>query len=168
MKQSLIYIIEDSPFVQDLIEFSLTLELNCRVQKFTGVEAAITAIKQERPDVVILDYALDASCSSAPNGLAFFEALATLKLKVPTVVFSGQKSKTLAVKLLKKGAVDYISKNEDNFLEMLLAAIDRILKLIALNQKVCEQQLKKIQFLRNACFILGGAVSAISLICYLN
>lgn len=168
MKQTLIYIIEDSPFVQDLIEFSLTLELKCEVQKFTGVEAAMAAIKINQPDIVILDYALDANCAQAPNGLAFFEALEALKLKIPTVVFSGQKSKALAVKLLKKGAVDYISKNDDNFLEILLKAVNRILNLLSLNQKVHEQQIQKIQFLRNACFILGFAVSAISLMCYLT
>ncbi len=155
MKKPVIFVVEDSPFVQDLIEFSLSLELDCEIKKFKGVYTAIESIKIDQPDIVILDYLLNSNRTSAPNGLVFFKSLKRLGLKIPTVVFSGQNDKNVAVSMLKSGAVDYISKNDDSFLKDLIASINRILKFKRLEQEIEEQRIKKIRFFKNATLLLS-------------
>ena len=166
--KQIIYIIEDSTFVQDLIEFSLKLETECEVHKFTGIDAAFAAFNKQAPDIVILDYALDSEDKNAPNGLVFFDRIEKLRLKIPVIVLSGQKDKALAVKMLKRGAIDYISKNDDLFLENLTDTLHKISRVLRLGETHKQQQTLNQEFLKRTALLFGIVLMSLGLIFTLN
>ena len=124
MKQKpLIYIIEDSIIVQNLIEYSLKKELDCNFVCFTRADIALKQIDIQRPDLIILDYFLDSNYKNSITGLKILKILRRKDLMSPTIVFSGQTEKNIAVKLMKMGAVDYISKNSEEFISELVKSV---------------------------------------------
>jgi signal transduction histidine kinase len=65
-----------------------------------------SALSNTAYDCVFLNYRL-------PNqdGLTFIQQLRSLKIQVPLVVLTGQRDEKIAVKLIKAGATDYLSKS---------------------------------------------------------
>ena len=122
-----IYIVEDSAMVQYMIELNLKDQFDCIIHKFSNVKEAILAIRKNVPDVVVLDYSLDVGNKKSQNGLDFLKQLKKLKIKIPTVVFSGQRDQTIADDLIRNGAVDYVSKDSGTFLEDLVESVQSIL-----------------------------------------
>lgn len=163
-----IYIVEDSPFVQDMVEFTLKLESECEVRKFSGVDDVLKALDKRQPDIMILDYDLDRDHFQAPNGLDMLRHLTRLKLKIPTIVLSGQNDKSLAVKMIKQGAIDYVSKNEDTFLDQLTASYHRVLQLLQLNAELKDRQSQQFKVLKNAVLILGAVVCVLGAFLFMN
>jgi len=71
----------------------------------------------ENPDVIILDYYLDAINERAQNGLEILKQIKKRKPKVPVVMMSNQDKLDVAIACLDNGANDYIIKNETAFLK---------------------------------------------------
>lgn len=67
--------------------------------------SAKLALTQRRADCVILDFHLPGG-----NGLELLQLVSTLRVDAPIVVLTGQGDETLAVDLMKAGAVDYVPK----------------------------------------------------------
>ncbi len=82
---------------------------------------AFSALSSTAYDCVFLDYRL-------PNhdGLTFIQQLRSLKIQVPLVVLTGQEDEQIAVKLIKAGATEYLSKSRispENLAQVLRSAI---------------------------------------------
>ncbi|MBX7116729.1 MAG: response regulator [Myxococcaceae bacterium] len=67
--------------------------------------SAKRALTQQKADCVILDFHLPSG-----DGLELLQLVSTLRLDAPIVVLTGQGDETLAVDLMKAGAVDYVPK----------------------------------------------------------
>lgn len=102
-----IFIVEDDRFYSGLLKYHLELNPEYEVQVFeTGIKY-LNAIK-EKPDLVCLDYGL-------PD---FFgeELLKRTKKESPNtevIIVSGQEDVSVAIKLLKEGAYDYVIKDDE-------------------------------------------------------
>jgi len=80
---------------------------------------------QSKPDCILLDYHLPDQ-----NGLEFLAALAEHEgeVAIPVMVLTGGSSASLAVELMRGGARDYLTKDDDrHYLDQLPAAIQRML-----------------------------------------
>src|SRR5690242_9369283 len=94
-----------------------------------------------RPDCVLLDYHLPDL-----NGLEFLAALTddTGDVAVPVMMLTGTDNAAIAVEAMKRGARDYLIKdNEHQYLELLPAVIQRVLneRRMALEKKMAEEKL---------------------------
>lgn len=154
-KVPLIYIVEDSPIVQYLIELSLKREFKCKTVKFENIHDALAGIRKQVPDVMVLDYTLDHMMTENLNGLALLKQLSKMKLQIPTVVFSGQSEKNVAVDLIRHGAVDYVSKEGEDFALNLVKAVKKVLDVIRLNESLRLDQLRRQKSLRKTIGITG-------------
>jgi len=101
-----ILIIEDDKFLRELIVQKLTKE-GYEVSEAVDGEEGIKKIKEERPEMVLLDLIL-------PN-IDGFEVLSQLKAdpilsKIPVVILSNLGQKEDIERGLKLGAVDYLIK----------------------------------------------------------
>jgi PAS domain S-box-containing protein len=97
-----------------------------------SVSEARKALNSGRFDVVIADYLLD-------NGTVFdiFELI----MDTPVIVVTGGGDEGIAVKAMKAGAYDYITKdNELNYLEILPVTIEN-----AINRKKAEEKLRLLE-----------------------
>lgn len=98
---------------EDDVNINLLLEHNIRqwgynVQPFFDGEQILTAVKQQRPDVIILDINLPIK-----SGVTVLEETKVLYPNVPVIVISGQGKVSTVLDVMKLGAFDYLIKPID-------------------------------------------------------
>jgi two-component system response regulator AtoC len=123
-----IFVVEDDVWYGELLVHHLSLNPDNIVTKFETAKAVLANLHLQ-PDVITLDYSLPDM-----NG---DELLARIKLEsanTSVVIVSGQEDISTAVSLLKKGAYDYVVKNEDAK-ERLWNTINNIKKNVALQKE---------------------------------
>lgn len=114
-----IHVVEDDRVFNKLIEHSLSLNPDLDVSTyFDG--ASFFKHLPESPDVVTLDLGLPDF-----TGEQILERIKKYNPEIEVIIISGQDSITAAVTLLKQGAYDYITKDE-NIKERLLNSINNI------------------------------------------
>ncbi len=84
----------------------------------------------ENPDIVVLDYFLDAIREDAKNGLEILRLIKAANPDTEVIFMSGQGDVETAIETIRSGAYDYIPKNEN--------ALQRLE--ILLNKAILEQQ----------------------------
>ncbi|OGV39911.1 MAG: hypothetical protein A2020_15965 [Lentisphaerae bacterium GWF2_45_14] len=126
-----ILVLEDDPGLNELIKRRLSREGH-QCFGFKKAEEALEWLSSNSADMLILDLMLP-GCS----GEELISILKNNNIDIPFIVATGQGSEATAVKLLKKGARDYLVKNSD-FLNVLPAAVEMVWREIQL-----EHLLKK-------------------------
>jgi len=100
-----IYAVEDDPALQELYEYSLENEFECRC--FDDGEALFSALKTGAPDLILLDIMLPGE-----DGFAILSRLKADKAlcSIPVIIISAKGEEISKVKGLNLGADDYMSK----------------------------------------------------------
>jgi DNA-binding NtrC family response regulator len=124
-----IFIVEDDPFYGRLLKHHLSLNPDYEVELFTSGKACLQELYR-KPDVVSVDYGLPDM-----NGDVLLKKILALNSNIPVVIISGQEDIATAVDLLKKGARDYIVKDE-NTKDLLWRSIINIRENSDLKQEV--------------------------------
>jgi DNA-binding NtrC family response regulator len=107
MKPIQISIVEDNEWYADLLEYHLKLNPDYSVSKYITGEDFLKNL-YPKPDVITLDYSLpDIKCESLIHKIKEYDP------EIPIIIISGQEDIKTAIDLLKKGAYDYIVKDED-------------------------------------------------------
>ena len=134
MQNFKIFIVEDDPWYGQLLKYHLTLNPEYEVTLFENGKECLNNL-YKKPDVISVDFNL-------PD-ISGEELLNKIKLQnnqIPVIVISGQEEITIAVDLLKKGAYDYIIK-DDNTKDVLWRSIIKIRE--NSNLKVEVEELKE-------------------------
>ncbi len=102
-----ILIVEDDRFLRELISKKLNAEEEYNIVQAVDGESAIEKIKEEQPDLVLLDLILP--------GIDGFEVLSKVKndpelMKTPVVILSNLGQKEEVNKGLELGAIDFLVK----------------------------------------------------------
>jgi two-component system response regulator len=132
-----ILILEDVEFDAELMEYEIRREgvnfISSRVETEDGF---IHALEEFNPDVVLVDHSLPQF-----DGLTALEILKEKTPDTPLIFVSGKIGDEFAVEVLKKGATDYVFKNN---LSKLVPAIERALKEGSelLERRKAEEELK--------------------------
>jgi len=124
-----IFIVEDDPFYGRLLKHHLSLNPDYEVELFESGKACLQELYR-KPDVVSVDYGLPDM-----NGDVLLNKIRAVNSNVPVVIISGQEDIATAVNLLKKGARDYIVK-DDNTKDLLWRSIINIRENSDLKQEV--------------------------------
>ncbi|SER23567.1 DNA-binding transcriptional response regulator, NtrC family, contains REC, AAA-type ATPase, and a Fis-type DNA-binding domains [Neolewinella agarilytica] len=124
-----IFIVEDDPFYGRLLKHHLSLNPDYEVELFTSGKACLQELYQ-KPDVVSIDYGLPDM-----DGGVLLNKIHAVNSSIPVIIISGQEDITTAVDLLKKGARDYLVK-DDNTKELLWRSIINIRENSNLKQEV--------------------------------
>lgn len=113
-----ILIIEDDPVCSELMEATLVKEgFPCRC--FTTGREALGWLTDNTPSVILLDYSLPDM-----TGSLFIEEMRVQGMKVPFIMVTGCDDASLAVRIMKTGASDYLLKDA-TFFERLPAVVAR-------------------------------------------
>ncbi len=127
-KNQTIYIVEDDPPVNSMINMFLEKQGFTCVEGFNSSEEMLSALSRKKPDIIIQDYDLPGM-----NGL---DTIRKVKSQHPTIEFiflSGQHSIEIAIEAIKNGAFDYIVK--DSFAkENVTTKINNLLKIQSLQK----------------------------------
>ncbi len=131
-------IIEDHDSVRVVIEQTL-INSGFIVESFDTAIKALDVIRKNPPDALLLDYKLPDL-----TGEEVVHVLQNEKIKVPFVVMTAYGSEELAVDMMKLGAVDYISKDE-NLVKKLPVIFERLFQQERITEllRTSEQRLRE-------------------------
>lgn len=124
-----IYVIEDDMFYARYLKHHLSLNEDNEVEIFNSGKDVLKG-GLDRPDIITIEYSLPDI-----DGLTLLSDLQNRWKNVPIIVISGQQEVSTAVKLLKKGAYDYIVKDDDTK-DRLWAIINRIRENVGLRDQL--------------------------------
>lgn len=114
-----IFVVEDDKFYNKLIEHHLKLNPDFEIQTFFTGQSLLDKLS-DNPDIISLDYSLPDM-----TGQDILTRVKNYDPNIEVVIISGQDNISTAVQLLKEGAYDYITKDE-NIKERLLNTIHKI------------------------------------------
>ena len=166
-KRPIIFVIEDSEIVSELLAFNIEKKFEAHVLIFGTCEGAMRKLIWMLPDLILLDYNLDSNKPNMMNGLRFLEEMKIKDLKIPVIILSGQREKAISVALLKLDAVDYVSKNDDDFLGKTIESIDSTLRFIQ-NRKIQKKKEKRRRTYVKVGFVIlfiSIGIVTVSLLC---
>ncbi len=128
-----IFVVEDDKFYTKLIEHHLRLNPDFEVDVFYNGTDLINRLG-DNPDIITLDFSLPDM-----TGHDVLASIRNYDQGIQVIVISGQEDISTAVKLLRDGAYDYITKDE-NIKERLLNTIHNIQTTRKLRQTVSRLQ----------------------------
>jgi signal transduction histidine kinase len=102
------------------------------VQEAYNEQTARTSVSVRPPDCVLLDYLIP-----GVDSLALLSELSTQNF--PVIILTGEGNEAIAVKAMKNGAQDYISKNTLSG-ELLIRTINNAIATVELKRKLAEKQ----------------------------
>ena len=128
-----ILILEDLPTDADLAQRAISNTLgNCRFRKVENRVEFLDALDEFRPDVIVADYQLPG-----------FDGISALKIALekepltPFIMHTGSINEETAVECMKKGATDYVIKED---VKRLGSAVKRALELAELKRQALASQ----------------------------
>ena len=138
---------------------------NYNIIQFDSYESAKKEISALKPSIVVLDYNLSLKNKKNKNGDF---ALKKLKKDASVIMLSGQNDKSKSVELLLNGAVDYISKNEEEFLSKILNSIQSIFEINNYKQQEIQEEIKITKSIAKVITGLELGILILSITYFLN
>lgn len=124
-----IFVVEDDPMYQRMIKYILDLNPDHQVFVFSTGQECIQNL-HHNPDIISLDHTLPDM-----TGMEVLKKIKSHNVDIDVIILSGQQDISTAVKLLKAGAYDYITKDEETK-ERILNTLANIKNKISLKEEV--------------------------------
>lgn len=102
-----VFIVEDDEWYLKMLIYHVELNPENTVEGFLSGKEVLKNL-HKKPDLITLDYSLGDS-----NADELIDMIIEFDAEIPVVIISGQEDVSTAVELLKKGAYDYIVKDDD-------------------------------------------------------
>ncbi|MBL1421215.1 MAG: sigma-54-dependent Fis family transcriptional regulator [Alphaproteobacteria bacterium] len=131
-----ILIVDDEADIRELIAGILEDE-GYEVRTADSADAALTAINDRRPSMIVLDIWLE---GSRLDGLELLELIKQAHPNLPVVIISGHGNVETAVSAIRKGAYDYIEKPFK--VDRLILLVEHALENFTLKRENVELKLK--------------------------
>lgn len=106
-----IFLVEDNEIFAEALSLSLQSQ-GYIVHSFSSGEQMISSWEED-PDIILLDYFIDSPQGFSMNGDKILRFIRRISKNLPVVMLTSNSDIGEATTLLKKGAVDYIIKDED-------------------------------------------------------
>ena len=113
MKYGTILIVDDNPAILTALKICLA-DVFEHVLTQPNPDGVLALLQQERVDVILLDMNFTIGMNSGQEGLTWLRSIHRLHADIPVVLVTAFADVRLAVKGLKAGAVDFITKPWDN------------------------------------------------------
>ena len=125
MKYGTILIVDDNPAILTALKICL-VDVFERILTLAHPEGVLALLQQERVDVILLDMNFIVGMNSGQEGLTWLRSIHRLHADIPVVPVTAFADVQLAVKGLKAGASDFITKpwDNDDLIRTLKDAID--------------------------------------------
>ncbi|NNF02645.1 MAG: response regulator [Bacteroidia bacterium] len=117
MSSKKIYVVDDDPMYLEMMKDHLSKIENFETKTFPTGESCLDCL-DEKPDVVILDYHLNEKVDTAMNGLEVLKKIKVQDYNIPVIMLSSQESYAVAAKTISKGAIHYVIKGDNSFVEV--------------------------------------------------
>ena len=102
-----VYILDDDQWYGTMLHYFLSLNPEFKVKRFEDPLVFLEAMK-ETPEAVTLDYSMPGM-----NGIEVMEKIKTKNPETEVIMISSHEDINIAIQSMKKGAWDYIVKNQN-------------------------------------------------------
>ena len=139
MKYGTILVIDDNVAILTAVKICLSGIFE-HVVTLTAPDKALVTIAQERPEVILLDMNFSLGVNSGQEGMMWLSAIHRKFPDIPIVLMTAYADVKLAVRALKNGAADFVTKpwENDELVRVLKDAIDKASEVIPLEQLETE------------------------------
>lgn len=158
----LIYLIDDNELFASTVSNGLKTQLNADVRVFSTGEEMLENL-DSKPDVIILDFQLDSQVKTAKDGGEILKELMAIDPDLNVIMLTSMEDLKSAVNLLKKGAVDYILKDEV-FFDNLLNSIKNVFEIKDLKNEIAELKEKSRQYKKRVIVVFVTLVAIVTLL----
>ena len=126
MKYGTLLVIDDNPSILTALKICLSNTFE-RILTLPRPDTAPMLLQQEQVDLILLDMNFSLGVNSGQEGLLWLRTFRRLHAHIPVVLITAFADVQLAIKGLKSGAADFITKPWDNdeLIRTLKDAIDR-------------------------------------------
>lgn len=135
-----IVVVDDNPTILTALKICLTAEFE-RIVTLTSPDTLVSTLSNgEQVDVVLLDMNFSLGVNTGQDGLFWLRTLKKLHPDTPVVLMTTYADVQLAVKGLKNGAADFVTKPWDNdeLVRTLRDAVEKNREVVTLDE--LEQQ----------------------------
>lgn len=118
MKAINISIVEDNNLFRLALKSDIETVFASRVlniRSFDSGEACMKSMKEQQPDIVILDYHLNGNDTNAANGSQVLNSIKKINPEICVIMLSSNDNIDVALQSFKSGASDYVVKTETQF-----------------------------------------------------
>jgi DNA-binding NtrC family response regulator len=115
--KSLIFLVDDDILFLKTLEINFSFDSEYIIKTFASGEQCVKQISQN-PDIIILDYYLNAIDDNAMNGIETLDRINSVNPLIPVIVLSSEDKVEVAVNCMKHRAFDYIVKSETAFIRL--------------------------------------------------
>lgn len=138
-----VLIVDDDLALRGLLALALE-QGGYGVKEASSAEEAISVMRQNPVDLMLLDMGMPPHEHSADEGIRVLDWVTHSGLDVKVIVLTGQESDATSYMAIKHGAFDFLSKPVSN--EALLQAVQRAALFLTQTQKLKEQEgVQKVQ-----------------------
>ncbi len=154
-KKSRVFLVDDHPIVRQGLALLINGETDLMVcGEADGGFAALQAIAEIRPDLLVLDISL-----SGPDGIDLLKTIRIKEPALPVLILSMHDESTYAERAIRAGANGYIMKQEAT--EKVLTAIRRIIRgEIYMSERLASRILQ--HFIRGSATSIDSPLSNLS------
>ena len=137
-------VVDDNPAIFTTLEICLERVFS-KIVTLTPPDAILATLEQEKVDVILLDMNFSLGINNGQEGLIWVQAIHRRHPNIPIVLMTAYADVKLAVKGLKSGAVDFVTKPWDNheLIRVLKDAVDEATEVIPL-EKMEEEHVRKV------------------------
>lgn len=107
----LIFLVDDDKVIINLLEYVFQGKNGYNIKSFLSGEECISNMHMN-PDIVVLDYILNASDLTALNGLETLEKIKETNPDVSVIILSGCTDEQINKEMIKTGAKKILSKDD--------------------------------------------------------
>lgn len=111
------FLVDDEPIQNEMLKDYLSERFLYDIKVFDNGEEALRSMHLH-PEIVVLDFHLDAHKSDAKNGVQVLKEMKEGYPETQVIMLSGQDKLDVAVDSMKYGAYDYVVKGETAFSRM--------------------------------------------------
>ncbi|MFK8039666.1 MAG: hypothetical protein AB8B74_15345 [Crocinitomicaceae bacterium] len=151
-----IFLIQENISFNSPLVKSLKRTTDSQILMYSNLEEIQEALNHSTPNLLVID--IDFSNQPARDSI-----IDLIGFAVPSIILSGKQEKKFAVSLLKKGAIDYVLKNE-NYMDVLYSAIAEAVSVIKLQLSLKMQKRKQMQNIQNIFTITTFTMVVISIL----
>lgn len=146
MNYGTILVVDDNPAILTAVKICLSGTFE-RILTLSVPDTLLTLLAQEVVDVILLDMNFVQGVNSSMDGLLWLQAIHKKHPAIPVVLVTAYADVKLAVRGLKMGAADFVTKPWDNheLVRVLKDAIDNNREIIPLEQVETEHVHKVVE-----------------------
>jgi CheY-like chemotaxis protein len=121
----LIFFVDDDRMIINLLEYTFQNRQQYDVKSFESGEECIQALHM-KPDLIVLDHQLSGGGEEKMDGIETLEKIKEYDGEIPVIVLTGFGSDDLYHRFIKKGAKQFLTK-DDYFIDSLIDTIDELI-----------------------------------------